>query len=835
MRLTERDVECLEMHHAGFIAQKRLARGLRLNHPEAVALISCQCLELIRDGGRGLAEIQQSAKKMLGKQMVMNGVPQMLKEIHIEGTFPDGLKVVNIRNPICTDQGDLELALYGSFLPLPSLERFQQNGDVESGSHPGEIFLKDAQPIAINNDRDSTFLTVTNESNELISIGSHFHFVEANRHLSFDRNLAYGMRLVGDILTFAPGEQKEAPIIPIGGLRIIHGGNGLFDGPVNEENLKKNQKNLRKNNFLHVDEKNNTEKSARRSTKYTITREQYLTRYGPTTGDRMLLGDTNLAIQIELDLTTYGEECTFGLGKVLREGMGQASNTRNDVALDTVVTNVVIIDTVAGIIKADLGIKDGTISGIGKAGNPQTMTGVTPGMVIGVGTEVIQGEGLILTAGAIDGAACFTSPDVITEAVMGGVTTMFGGGTGTLGSVTMSTPGPNHIKYMIQATDDYPLNFGFYGKGNTSKTEGLAKELEDQIVAGAIGLRLDERWGATPSAVDTCLRVAEYHDISVHADLDSLHEAYSAPDAIQMFRDRVVIIPCTETAAARKNFFDLLQQPNVIITSCNNKAAVYRQPGENQKQFAIEDFLHDLGAISIISSSSQSGGHVGRIVSRTWQIADKMKEISGYLPEDNENANDNFRVKRYLAKYTINPAIAHGCSHALGSIEQNKMADLVLWQPAFFGVKPEMIIKGGQVSWSQSGIGLYADVRPQPVCFRKKFGAMGRSPSANSLLFVSKACAELNTSNTYGIFKHIEAVRDIRNATRLSMIHNVTAPKIDGNKRISDCTERIMFFAFVLVDTTTGQITSEKDGVKTVNEPLPQAARLPLAQRYFMF
>ncbi|CAF3411257.1 unnamed protein product [Rotaria socialis] len=793
MRLTEREFENLKISHAGTIAQKRLARGLRLNYPEAVALISAQCLELVRDGSHNLTDIQQQAKKILGKNMVLNGIPQMIKEINIEATFPDGVKVVIIRNPICTDMGDLELALYGSFLPIPSIELFQKPNDSESGSHPGEIFLKDSQPIMINGDRDSIFITVTNESSELISIGSHFHFIEANRHLAFDRTLAYGMRLnipAGDILTFNPGEQKEAPIIPIGGQRIIHGGNGLFDGPVTDENLKKNQKNLRKNNFLHVDEKNSLEK--------------------------ILLGDTNLMVQIDADLTTYGEECTFGLGKVLREGMGQASNIRNDIALDTVITNVVIIDAIAGIIKADVGIKDGIIAGVGKAGNPQTMTGVTAGMVIGVGTEVIQGESLILTAGAIDACSYFTSPDVVTEALMSGVTTMFGGGTGMNGSVTMSTPGPNHIKYMIQATDDYPMNFGFYGKGNTSKAEGLSKELEDQIVAGAIGLRLDERWGATPSAIDTCLRVAEYHDISVHADLDSLREAYSSPDSIAMFRDRVVLIPCTETAAARSNFFELLQQPNVIITSCNNKAAVYRQPGENQKQFAIEDYLHDIGAISIISSSSQSGGHVGRIVSRTWQIADKMKAITGYLPDDTENSNDNNRVRRYIAKYTINPALTHGCAHVIGSIEQHKMADLVLWQPMFFGVKPEMIIKGGQVSWSQAGIGVYADVRPEPICLRKKFGAVGRSPNANSVVFVSKACAELSASNSYGICKHIEAVHDIRMITRLQMIRNENTPKID-------------------VDLTTGQITLDKDGEKTVNEPLPLAARLPLAQRYFIF
>ncbi|UJR28719.1 hypothetical protein I4U23_009948 [Adineta vaga] len=819
MRLTEREFENLKISYAGLLAQKRLARGVRLNYPEAVALISSQCLEIIRDGKSTLTDIQQKAKKMLGKNMVLNGVPQMIKEINLEATFPDGVKIVMIRNPICTDMGDLEIAFYGSFLPLPSTDLFQKGNDAESGPHPGEIFLKDTQPIILNADRDSIFITVTNESSELISVGSHYHFVETNRHLAFDRTLAYGMRLnipAGDILTFNPGEQKEVPLIPIGGQRIIHGGNGLFDGPVNDENLKKNQKNLRKNNFLHVDEKNSVEKVNRISTKYPLARDLYLGRYGPTTGDRILLGDTNLVVQVEVDLTTYGEECAFGLGKVLREGMGQASNTRNDVALDTVITNVVIIDAILGIIKADVGIKDGVIAGVGKAGNPQTMSGVTAGMIIGVGTEVIQGENLILTPGGIDPCAYFTSPDVITEALMSGVTTMFGGGTGMNGSVTMSTPGPNHIKHMIQATDDYPLNFGFYGKGNTSKPEGLSKELEDQIVAGAIGLRLDERWGATPSAIDTCLRVAEFHDISVHADLDSLREAYSSPDAIGIFRDRVVLIPCTETAAARGNFFDLLQQPNVIITSCNNKAAVYRQPGENQKQLAVEDFLHDIGAISIISSSSQSGGHVGRIVPRTWQIADKMKAITGYLSEDKENSNDNNRVRRYIAKYTINPALTHGCAHVIGSIEQHKMADLVLWQPMFFGVKPEIIIKGGQISWSQSGIGIYADIRPEPICLRKKFGAVGRSPNANSVVFVSKACAELSASNSYGICKHVEAVHDIRMITRLQMIRNDNTPKVD-------------------VDPTSGQITVEKDGEKVVNEPLPLAARLPLAQRYFMF
>ncbi|MDB5299889.1 MAG: ureC, partial [Phycisphaerales bacterium] len=481
-----------------------------------------------------------------------------------------------------------------------------------------------------------------------------------------------------------------------------------------------------------------------------ISRSAYADIYGPTTGDKVRLGDTDLILEVERDFAAYGDECKFGGGKTVREGMGQAAGVGDAEALDCVITNALIVDY-TGIYKADVGIKDGFISAIGKAGNPDVMAGVTVGMVIGVTTEVIAGEGLILTAGGIDTHIHYICPQQAYEAIAAGLTTMVGGGTGpaTGTCATTCTPGSANLRMMLQATDALPLNFGFTGKGNTSKPEGLA----EQIAAGAIGLKLHEDWGTTPAAIDCCLGVAEQHDVQVTIHTDTLNESGFVEASIAAFKGRTIHTYHTEGAGGghAPDIIRVCGEPNVLPSSTNPtrpytvntldehldmlmvchhldknlpEDVAFAESRIRGETIAAEDVLHDLGAISIISSDSQAMGRIGEVITRTWQTADKMKRQRGRLAQELAGS-DNFRIRRYIAKYTINPAVAHGFGHLVGSIEPGKLADLVLWKPAFFGVKPEMVLKGGVIAWSQMGDPNASIPTPQPVFMRPMFGSYG--------------------------------------------------------------------------------------------------------------
>lgn len=565
-------------------------------------------------------------------------------------------------------------------------------------------------------------------------------------------------------------------------------------------------------------------------------RTHYAGMYGPTTGDRVRLADTELFLEVERDHTVYGDECKFGGGKTIREGMGQATGVSPELALDTVITNALVLD-VHGIYKADVGIKHGRIVGVGKAGNPEVMAGVNERMIVGVTTEVIAGEGLILTAGGLDVHIHFICPQQAHEAIASGLTTMIGGGTGpaTGTCATTCTPGAFHLRTMLQATDALPLNFGFTGKGNTALPEGLP----EQIRAGAIGLKLHEDWGTTPAAIDCCLRVADEHDIQVTIHTDTLNESGfvettlaaiagrtihtyhsegagggHAPDIIRVCGEPYVLP--SSTNPTRPYTINTLDEHLDMLMVCHHldpklpEDVAFAESRIRGETIAAEDILHDLGAISIMASDSQAMGRIGEVITRTWQTADKMKRQRGRLTEET-GANDNFRIKRYLAKYTLNPAIAHGIGHLVGSIEEGKLADLVLWRPAFFGIKPELVIKGGGIAWAQMGDPNASIPTPQPVLMRPMFVAFGRAVGTHSVALVSARCLADGVAETYGLTKGLEAVRGCRKLGKKDMKWNDALPHIE-------------------VDPETYRVTA--DGIHLVCEP---AAVLPLAQRYSLF
>jgi urease subunit alpha len=568
----------------------------------------------------------------------------------------------------------------------------------------------------------------------------------------------------------------------------------------------------------------------------TIGRGAYAEMYGPTTGDRVRLGDTDLVIQIERDLTVYGEEVKFGGGKVIRDGMGQ-SQRGNDVAADTVITNAVIVDA-TGIIKADVGIRHGRISGIGKAGNPDVQPGVD--IIIGPGTEIIAGEGSILTAGGIDTHIHFISPQQCEEAICSGVTTMIGGGTGPAAgtNATTCTPGPWNLARMLQAADALPLNLGFLGKGNASQPAALV----EQVMAGAIGLKLHEDWGTTPAAIDCCLSVAEQYDVQVAIHTDTLNESGFVEDTLAAFKGRAIHTYHTEGAGGghAPDIIKACGVPHVLPSSTNPtrpytintidehldmlmvchhldpaiaEDVAFAESRIRRETIAAEDILHDLGAFSMISSDSQAMGRVGEVVTRTWQTAHKMKVQRGPLPQDAqaETANDNFRVKRYVAKYTINPAITHGISHEVGSVAVDRLADLVLWRPAFFGAKPSAIIKGGLIVYAPMGDPNASIPTPQPVHYRPMFGALGGARHATSVTFVSRAGLEAGLRQRLGLQKRLEPVFNTRSVRKKDMVHNDALPVVE-------------------VDAQTYEVRA--DGQLLTCEP---ASVLPLAQRYYLF
>ena len=564
-----------------------------------------------------------------------------------------------------------------------------------------------------------------------------------------------------------------------------------------------------------------------------ISRQAYAEMFGPTVGDRVRLADTELWLEVEKDCTIYGEEVKFGGGKVIRDGMGQGQLRAAEVA-DTVITNALIVDAVTGIIKADIGIKEGRIWAIGKAGNPDIQPGVT--IPIGAGTEIIAGEGMIITAGGIDSHIHFICPQQIDEALTSGITTMLGGGTGpaTGTYATTCTPGPWHIHAMLQAADAFPMNLGFLGKGNVS----LPEPAREQIEAGAIGLKLHEDWGTTPAAIDNCLTVADQMDVQVAIHTDTLNESGFVETTLDAFKGRTIHTYHTEGAGGghAPDIIRAVGSKNVLPSSTNPTrpytvntidehldmlmvchhldAAIaedvaFAESRIRRETIAAEDILHDLGAFSMMSSDSQAMGRVGEVVIRTWQTAHKMKVQRGALKEDSAR-NDNFRIKRYIAKYTINPAITHGISHVVGSIEVGKLADLVLWKPAFFGVKPSLIIKGGMIAAAAMGDPNASIPTPQPVHYRPMFGSFG-SALKKSVTFVSGAALQNDAVLALGLAKPLIAVRNTRTVTKSDMLHNSAMPHID-------------------VDSETYAVRA--DGELLVCEP---ATLLPMAQRYFLF
>ncbi|QBM27047.1 urease subunit alpha [Hydrogenophaga pseudoflava] len=569
-----------------------------------------------------------------------------------------------------------------------------------------------------------------------------------------------------------------------------------------------------------------------------IPKRAYADMFGPTVGDRVRLADTGLLIEVEKDFTLaaggYGEEVKFGGGKTIRDGMAQSQRTRAEGAVDTVLTNALIVDH-WGIVKADIGLKDGRIVAIGKAGNPDAQPGVD--IVIGAGTEIISCEGNIVTAGGIDSHIHFICPQQVDEALASGITTMLGGGTGpaTGTFATTCTPGPWHIERMLQAADGLPMNIGFLGKGNASQPAPL----REQIEAGVIGLKLHEDWGTTPSAISNCLDVAEETDTQVAIHSDTLNESGFVEDTIAATKGRTLCAFHTEGAGGghapdiirvvgEANFLPSSTNPTMpytvntldehvdMLMVCHHLDAsipedlAFAESRIRRETIAAEDILHDIGAISIMSSDSQAMGRVGEVVIRTWQTADKMKAQRGSLPEDSSR-NDNFRVKRYIAKYTINPAIAHGMSHIVGSLEVGKWADLVIWKPAFFGVKPALVLKGGSIALAAMGDPNASIPTPQPVHYRPQFGAFGSALARGSFSFVSQAAQAAGVAQRYGLAKTTVAVQHCRGVTKASMVHNSYLPKMEIDPQ---------------------RYTVRADGVLLTCEP---ASKLPMAQRYFLF
>jgi len=581
-----------------------------------------------------------------------------------------------------------------------------------------------------------------------------------------------------------------------------------------------------------------------------MSRKAYAQMFGPTTGDAVRLADTELWAQIERDFTVYGDECKFGGGKTIRDGMGQSSrHTREQGVLDTLITNAVIIDH-WGIVKADIGIRDGVIVGIGKAGNPDIMDGVQPNMIVGAGTEIIAGEGRIVTAGGIDTHIHYICPQQIETALASGVTTMIGGGTGPAAgtSATTCTPGAWHMYRMLEAAEAFPMNLGFTGKGNAS----FAGPLAEQVEAGAIGLKLHEDWGTTPAAIDVCLQVADRYDIQVAIHTDTLNESGFVEDTLAAIGGRTIHTYHTEGAGGghAPDIIKAAAESNVLPSSTNPtrpytvntveehldmlmvchhldsripEDVAFADSRIRPETIAAEDILHDMGVFSMISSDSQAMGRVGEVIIRTWQTADKMKKQRGYLPASDEQPStvsgdpasgsreqDNFRIKRYVAKYTINPAITHGISHLVGSVEIGKLADLVVWSPMFFGIKPELVLKGGIIAYAQMGDPNASIPTPQPVFGRPMFGSFGKALN-HCITFVSQAAFDKSVHKQLGLQKRVEPVKNCRSVTKRDMIHNGATPLIEVNPETYEV---------------------KVDGAAITCEP---AEVLPMAQRYFLF
>ncbi|PWY97908.1 urease [Testicularia cyperi] len=820
MHLLPRERDKILLHQVGALAQKRLARGVRLNQTEATALIATVLQERIRDGEHSVAELMQHGKTLLGRIHVLPGVPELLHEVMVEGTFLDGTFLVTVHEPICTEEGDTAAALYSSFYPPPdpSLFRAQLAGDDAENILPGAMVVKPGAPaIKLCQARARVTVKVTNTGDRPIQVGSHYPFLETNAALSFPRILALGKRLdiaAGTAIRFEPGDSRSVTLVQVGGTKILAGGNNLASGPLDSFTSPEAQSALIKKieaaGFANEPVPDMVDSVPPPPCE--LSREAYASLYGPTVGDRVRLSDSPLWLEVEKDLTTYGDELKFGGGKVLRDGMGQASGRPDSATLDVVIINALIVDY-WGVVKADIGIRNGFIVGIGKAGNPAIMDGVDPNMVVGSCTEVIAGEKYIVTAGAIDAHVHYICPDLHEEALATGITTLIGGGTGpTAGtSATTCTPGQDQLRNMMLATDNVPLNFAFTGKGNDSGLPGL----EDQIRAGCAGMKIHEDWGATPAVIDACLSACDKYDVQCNIHTDTLNESCFVEGTIAAFKGRTIHTYHSEGAGGghAPDIIRVCGEANVLPSSTNPtrpyakntldehldmlmvchhlskdivEDVAFADSRIRAETVAAEDVLQDSGAISMISSDSQAMGRIGEVVARTWRTAAKMKTLLGTLADPSRASSassasagaDNFRIRRYVAKYTINPALVHGISHLVGSIEVGKLADLVFYLPSNFGTRPEFVLKGGQVAWAQMGDANASIPTVQPIYGRPMHGANPTAAARNSYLFVSAVSVSEGTIRRYGVRKNVEAVKGCRSVSKRSMKLNNHMPDL---------------------------------------------------------
>ena len=654
--------------------------------------------------------------------------------------------------------------------------------------------------ITANNSKKTIKLNVSNTGDRPIQVGSHTHFAEANKALEFDREKALGFHLnipSGTSIRFEPGESKHVEVVEFGGTKTIYGFSGLVSGDL-ESKKDTAVKNIHENNFKNVLENVEAE-----SNPLQIPHNRYVELFGPTVGDRVRLADTDLVMEIEKDLIKYGDELVFGGGKSARDGLGQASGVLREDSADLVITNAMIIDPKLGIIKADIGIKDGKILGVGTAGNPDVMDDID--IVVSSNTEIISGEHTICTPGTIDSHIHFISPQQAIDAICNGTTTMIGGGTGPADgtNATTCTPGEFNIHKMIEAAEEFPMNFGFLCKGNDSREESLV----EQVRAGACGLKLHEDWGTTPATINSALNVADNTDTQVAIHTATLNECGYVDDTIAAIDGRVIHTYHTEGAGGghAPDIMKIASEPNILPSSTNPTRPFTTNTLEEHldmmmvchhlnpsvpedisfaesriraETIAAEDILHDVGAISMMSSASQAMGRVGEVTTRNWQTADKIRKMKGPLPEDNDE-NDNFRIKRYIAKITINPAITHGISDYVGSIETGKIADIVIWMPQFFGVKPKLIVKGGFIAYSLMGDPNASIPTTEPIYYRPMFGALGKAKKTTSVTFTSQLALDSGLENKIKIEKKLLAVKNCRNIGKKDMVHNDATPKIE--------------------------------------------------------
>ncbi|WP_132747642.1 urease subunit alpha [Scopulibacillus darangshiensis] len=681
---------------------------------------------------------------------------------------------------------------------------------------PGEYFLQD-YPIPLNHGRSTRKIKVVNRGDRQLWVGSHYHFYEVNPELDFNRELAKGMHLnimPGEMESFPAGEEKEVELVEIGGRKEAWGFRGYTNGPVG------------KIDTGQVSDKN-------------VSHKEFTKRFGPTTGDKVRLADTNLIVEVEKDFTSvsYGDELEYGWLKTIRNGMGMSSRASEKEALDLVITSVVLIDY-WGIVKTDVGVKDGKIHGIGKAGNPDYMDGVSPNMIVGATTDVIDGRNKILTAGGIDPHLHEVCPQLVETAIQSGITTMLGGGTGpSTGTIgTNISPGSWNMQRMLEAAEQFPMNLGFWARGNAVAPEPLIEQLK----GGAAGFKLHEDWATTPAVIDNCLNVADQHDVQVCIHTDTSNESGTVETTtVAAINNRAIHSYHTEGAGGGHipDIMSVAKESSVLPSSTNptrpftintadsNLPMIFQVHGLirtvqmdvkmaqariRPETMAAEGILHDMGVLSMMSSDSQAMGHAGEVIIRTWQTAHLMKELRGRLKEE-KGDNDNFRVKRYIAKYTINPAITQGISEVVGSVEEGKMADLVLWEPGFFGVKPWRIIKGGFIASAPIGDPNGSTATSEPVMYRPMWGSFGKAPHSTSYTFLSKAAVENGVPKKLGLQKKIYAVRNTRNIGKKDMIHNNATPDIT-------------------IDPDTFQVYV--DGKRLENPP---ATKVPLSQLYFIW